>query len=98
MTPSPDQVSKLELWASETAAVLAPELDEMGRFRVMLGLLQARALECRHISGMLHLSAHPIMAQLAMQLGDRSEKLEGYGMEIAKRKSNSSTGIEESIQ
>lgn len=101
MTPSLEQISVLEKWATDTAAALAPELDEMGRFKVMIGLLQARALECRHVGGMLLINAGQSreLAWLARQLSDRSAKLEGYGMDIAKRKMEiSSTGQGEGIQ
>lgn len=95
MTPSPEQASALERWAFEAATALCPDLDELGRFRVVIGLLQARAMESRHISGLLLVNAghNQLMAQLGMQLGDRAERLERYGMEIAKRMTESSTGI-----
>jgi hypothetical protein len=87
MIPSEEKLPALEKWAMETAAQLAPELTGVDRLRVALGLLQARALECRHVGGTLLVqsSQSPASRALALHLDDRSAKLEEFATKLAEK-------------
>lgn len=87
MSPSDKKLPVLEAWAMDTAAALAPQLQGVDRVRIALGLIQARALECRHISGeyVIKAGSNQVIAALAIHLGDRSEKMERFAIKIAEK-------------
>ncbi len=55
--------------------------------RVAILLVQARALECRHLAGELAVGGanHPVAVQIMEALWDRSHKLEAIGLMLAKQ-------------
>lgn len=87
------QVPALEQWAMEFAALLAPSLEGIDRARIAVGLIQARATECKQQGGELYMKSPGIVdpgmkrlvLNLAVQWGDRHEKLEKFAMEMADR-------------
>jgi hypothetical protein len=54
--------------------------------RIAIGILQARALECRHWADVLLTQHrdHPIAVKLARHLAVRSQKLEKLGLDLCK--------------
>lgn len=87
MIPSEEKLPALELWALDTARQLAPSLEGIDRLRLAIGLIQARAQECRHISGELTIGSaqSPAARALAIHCYDRSAKLEEFGCAMAER-------------
>jgi|SRR5579864_1464935 len=75
----------LEKWAIEMADALAPMLQGEDRLRLIIGLIQARATECRYLSGEYVIKAghNQALQALAIHLYDRAAKLEGFGMTMA---------------
>lgn len=81
-------------WALKVAVELAKDDESAGRLlpttieqRMVIGLLQARAQECRNAAGQLHMQGatreNPIALRLAMWLTGRSEKIEQMGLSLA---------------
>jgi hypothetical protein len=61
-----------------------PEIDwDALRLRFAIALVQARALECRQISGSLLVKQPGSLKQIADGLTDRSHKLEALGLRMA---------------
>ena len=71
----------------DTAKALAPDYDGMDQVRVALGLLQARAMECRHLSGKLMVDSFqsPASKALAIHLNERSAAIEKFAAELAEK-------------
>jgi hypothetical protein len=86
------RTTALEEWARDSAATLFPQMNEQDRFKLALGLLQARAAECRHLSTELMLTAHAsgfgvaVSSRMGFALGDRAQRLEEFAGELAKQR------------
>jgi hypothetical protein len=91
-------MTPFDSWVLETAAAMVKptedEYDEKAdgdgppdwvalRLRFAIALVQARALECRQISGSLLVKQPGSLKQIADGLTDRSHKLEQLGLRMA---------------
>jgi len=81
-------VTPFEEWAIKTADALMGDVRETQDFdalrhRLTIGLVQARAQECRQISTSLLVKGVRSIADMANGLSDRSSKLESLGMRMA---------------
>ena len=75
----------MEEWSMECAEKLAPTLEGIDRVRVAIGLMQARAYECRHLSGKLWSDGNPVVRAIGAKLGDRHEHIEKEAMAFAEK-------------
>lgn len=75
----------LNLPLDPTSAEMEEAKRELSQ-RIAAGLVQARALECRHLAGELIVNnpSHPIIASVARECWERSHKLEAIAMQFAK--------------
>lgn len=83
-------MTALETWLQQMVAVIAGNpaddaADPTLAQRVAVALVQARALECRHLAGELLIggAGNPVALQIAQACTDRSRKLEAIGMQLA---------------
>lgn len=90
------QVPELARWAMETARVLLPGYEGMDLIRLAVGLIQARAMECRHISGKFAVGGYidavrresknigtDLSSCFALHFSDRSARMEEFANQMA---------------
>lgn len=84
-------MTAFETWFTEIAKALIQDDETAGRQiastveqRISIALVQARAAECRHLSGelLLHYPTEPLLRALSMRLSDRSHKLEQLALAL----------------